>query len=227
MIPLRDENPSRIFPLVTLLLIAANTAAFIYQFSLGPAGQAFVFRFGAIPWEITHRAELPGLAPGFQTGWPSGITLVSSMFLHGGILHLAGNMLYLWIFGDNIEGLTGHVRFLFFYLICGLAAALTHILFEPNSTVPMIGASGAISGVLGAYLLRFPRARVHVLVILFLFIRIVRVPALVVLGFWFIIQVFNGIGSFGIQAKGGVAWFAHIGGFAVGMLMITLFNKKR
>jgi membrane associated rhomboid family serine protease len=227
VIPIRDENPSRTFPLVTVLLIAVNAGVFIYQATLGQAGQAWVYRFGAIPWEITHFAELPGLAPGLQTGWPNAVTLLSSMFLHGGVFHLAGNMLYLWIFGDNIEGLMGHLRFLFFYLICGLIAAMTYVLFQPNSEVPMIGASGAVSGVLGAYLLRFPGARVHMLVIFFWFIRVIRVPAVLVLGFWFIIQVFNGIGSVRLQEKGGVAWMAHVGGFAAGMLLIYMFSKKR
>jgi len=226
MLPLRDENPSQTIPFVTILLIAANIAVFIYQFTLGRAGQAFVFRFGAIPWEITHFAELPGLAPAFQTGWPNGVTLFTSMFLHGGVLHLAGNMLYLWIFGDNVESLTGHARFLLFYIVCGLAAAFTHILLEPASTVPMIGASGAISGVLGAYMIRFPRAHVHVLVFFIWLIRIVRMPALLVLGFWFVIQIFSGFGSLGMQEKGGTAWFAHIGGFAAGMVLIFLFQKR-
>ncbi|HEX9934415.1 MAG TPA: rhomboid family intramembrane serine protease, partial [bacterium] len=142
------------------------------------------------------------------------------------VLHLAGNMLYLWIFGDNVESLTGHARFLLFYIVCGLAAAFTHILLEPASTVPMIGASGAISGVLGAYMIRFPRAHVHVLVFFIWFIRIVRMPALLVLGFWFVIQIFSGFGSLGMQEKGGTAWFAHIGGFAAGMVLIFLFQKR-
>jgi membrane associated rhomboid family serine protease len=135
-------------------------------------------------------------------------------------------MLYLWIFGDNIEALMGHFRFLIFYVLCGVIAVVSHILTEPNSVVPMVGASGAISGVLGAYFVRFPRARVHVMIIFIFFIRVVRVSALFVLGFWFVIQVLNGFGSLGFQSGGGVAWFAHIGGFAAGMVLVLLFENK-
>jgi len=227
MIPIKDDNPSRIFPVVTILLIMANVAVFVFQWTLGKSAQAFIVRYGAIPWEISHFRELAHLDPALQTGWPSAATLFSSMFIHGGILHLVGNMLYLWIFGDNVEGLTGHVRFFFFYIVCGLAAALTHVALEPNSTIPMVGASGAISGVLGAYLVRFPGARVHVLIFLFWFIRVVRVPAVVVLGLWFVLQILNGLGSLGIRGGGGVAWFAHIGGFVAGILLLFFFEKRR
>jgi membrane associated rhomboid family serine protease len=227
VIPLKDDNPRRAFPIVTLLLIAVNTAVFVYQAALGRAAEAFVYRFGAIPWEITHVAELPDLPVSHVSPVPSPLTLVSSMFLHGGWLHLLGNMLYLWIFGDNVEALVGHLRFLVFYLLTGLCAALTHIFFEPNSPVPMIGASGAISGVLGAYMIYYPVARVYVLVFLFFFVRIVRVPALIVLGIWFLIQILNGFGTLGFQNTGGVAWFAHIGGFVFGILLILLFPKKK
>jgi hypothetical protein len=231
MIPLRDENPSRIFPLVTLLLIAANAAAFIYQITLGPAGQNFVVRFGAIPWEITHRAELPGLAPGLQTGWPSVVTLVSSMFLHGGILHLAGNMLYLWIFGDNVEDALGHVRYLVFYLASGLAAALLQAVLQPASGIPSVGASGAIAGVLGGYFVLYPRARVVTLVPLFFLFPLVEVPAGLYLLFWFLMQFWMGsadLASAGRHAEtGGVAWWAHVGGFVAGLLMILVFRPRR
>ncbi len=227
MIPFKDDNPSRVFPFVTIFLILANVAVFVFQWMLGKGAQAFFVRYGAIPWEIAHFRELTHLDPALQTGWPSAVTLFSSMFIHGGILHLVGNMLYLWIFGDNVEGLMGPVRFFFFYIFCGLAAALTHVALEPNSTIPMVGASGAISGVLGAYLVRFPGARIHVLIFLFWFIRVVRVPALVVLGLWFILQIFNGLGSLGSQGGGGVAWFAHIGGFVAGILLLFLFEKRR
>jgi membrane associated rhomboid family serine protease len=227
LIPIKDDNPSRSFPFITILLIAANAALFVYQFSLGPVGQTFVLRFGAIPWEITHLKELPGLPARSVAGIPTVLTLFTSMFLHGGILHLLGNMLYLWIFGDNIESLIGHFRFLTFYLLCGLTAALTYVVFDPNSHIPMIGASGAISGVLGAYMINFPSARVNVLVFLFFFIRIIKIPALIVLGFWFLIQVLNGFGSLGVRNAGGVAWFAHIGGFVAGILFILLYPKKK
>ena len=203
----------------------ANIAVYMYQWSLGPEAKAFVFRLGAIPWEIIHFQELPEIPPAYRSGFPNIVTLLTSMFLHGGLLHLAGNMLYLWIFGDNVEALMGHIRFFFFYICCGLIATLTHIVMEPNSTIPMVGASGAISGVLGAYFIRFPRAKVHVLIIFIFFIRVIRVSALFVLGFWFIIQVMNGFGYLGARG-GGVAWFAHIGGFVAGFILVTLFEKK-
>jgi membrane associated rhomboid family serine protease len=227
VIPLKDDNPSRSFPFMTLLLIAANVAVYAFQFLLGRNAQAFVVRFGAIPWDITHFRELPGLPPESVSGFPNILTLFTSMFLHGGILHLLGNMLYLWIFGDNVESLIGHFKYLVFYILCGLAAALTYVFVDPNSHVPMIGASGAISGVLGAYMVNFPSARVHVLVFFFIFIRIIRVPALIVLGLWFLVQVMNGFGALGVRNAGGVAWFAHVGGFAAGMLFIFLFPKKK
>jgi len=226
MIPIRDENATRIFPVVTVLLICTNVAVFIYQAVMGEAVQAFVYRFGMIPWEITHFQEFPGLDAAYRSGIPNLFTLFTSMFLHGGFGHLFGNMLYLWIFGDNVEALTGHGRFLVFYIGCGLAAAFCQILFNPQSNVPMIGASGAISGVLGAYFIRFPGARVHMLVWIFFFIRVFRVPAVLVLGFWFFMQITSGLGALGAQAGGGVAWFAHIGGFVAGLLLIFLFEKK-
>jgi len=227
LFPIKDENPSRVFPIVTLLLIATNVAVIVYQFTLGKAGQPFVYRFGAIPWEITHLRELPDLPGESVSAVPVLLTLFTSMFLHGGLIHLFGNMLYLWIFGDNIEALIGHFRFLAFYILCGLGACLTYVVFDSNSGIPMIGASGAISGVLGAYLVNYPGARVHVLVFFFFFIRIIRLPALIVLGFWFIIQVLNGLGALGGQSSGGVAWFAHIGGFIIGILLIWIFPKNR
>ncbi len=227
MFPIRDENPRHSFPFVTLLLAAANTAAFIYQVMLGPANEAFVVRFGAIPWEIIHGAEVPGLPQASLTGGPAVLTLLTSMFLHGGFMHLAGNMLYLWIFGDNVESLLGHFRFLVFYLLSGLGAAMSYVLVDPNSTVPMIGASGAISGVLGAYMIHFPKARVHVLVFLIWFIRVIRIPALVVLGFWFVLQLVNGVGALGTGQSGGVAWFAHVGGFVAGILLVLIFPKQK
>jgi membrane associated rhomboid family serine protease len=226
MIPIKDDNPTYSVPIITILLIIANIAIFVYQFTLGQEAQAFVYRLGAIPWEITHFREHPELPMNFRSQVPNILTIFTSMFLHGGILHLLGNMLYLWIFGDNIEALMGHGRFLLFYLICGVAATLTHIITDPDSVVPMIGASGAISGVLGAYFLRFPRAKVHVLIILFIFIRVVRVSALFVLGFWFVMQVLSGFGSLGFQGGGGVAWFAHIGGFVAGMVLVFILEKK-
>lgn len=224
MIPIKDDNPTTIFPLMTILLIAANVAVFIYQVTLGEAAQGFVYRFGAVPWEVTHFQEFPNFPGDYQSSIPGVLTIFTSMFLHGGPVHLLGNMLYLWIFGDNIEALVGHFRFLFFYLCCGLVASLGHVISDPQSTLPMVGASGAISGVLGAYFIRFPKARVHVLIIFILFIRVIRVPAIIVLGIWLVIQIMNGLGTLGFGG-GGVAWFAHIGGFIAGLILIFFFQK--
>lgn len=226
MIPIRDENRKKTFPLFVILILLINTAVFVYQWILGNQAEILLMKWGAIPWEIIHFKDLPYQKEAFKTGYPNGITIFTSMFIHGGLFHFLGNMLYLWIFGDNIEALTGHIRFFFFYLICGLAASVTHIAFDPNSTVPMVGASGAISGVLGAYLIRFPKAKIHVLFVLFIFIRVIRIPAVVVLGFWFVMQLASGWGALQAESAGGVAWFAHIGGFIAGMMLIFFFEKK-
>ena len=203
-LPLKDENPTSRVPVFTFLLIAANVAMFAYQV-LSPQGLGFhVFRMGAVPYELTHFTTLPDrLAPP--------LTLLTSMFVHGGLFHLLGNMLYLWIFGNNIEDYLGPVRFVLFYLFTGLGASVTHIVFHPNSTIPVVGASGAIAGILGAYLVLYPGARVLTLV----FIWIVPVPAAILLMLWFFGQLMN----FGLG--GGVAWFAHIGGFLIGILLIS------
>ena len=216
MIPLRDDNPTSSFPFVTLLLIAANALVFVFELTLNArAFDSFVLRAGAIPYEVTHLVDL---AP--RALVPVPLTLLSSLFVHGGVMHLLGNMLFLWIFGDNIEDTLGHTSFFFFYIFTGLAASATHIAFNPDSTIPMIGASGAIAGILGAYFLLFPRAHVQTLVIFFFIVRVIKVPALVFLGFWFVFQVLNSTGG-----ASGVAWGAHIGGFAAGagtMLLIRL-----
>ncbi len=210
-IPLRDENPTSRLPVLTVLLIAANVAVFLLQAAVPRGLELAAFRFGAVPYNITHFHSLPE-----ATGFPPLLTLLTSMFLHGSLFHLLGNMLYLWIFGNNIEDRLGPVRFILFYIVCGVAAALTHILVQPGSRVPMIGASGAIAGVLGAYWALFPRARVKTFVFLFFYIDIVPVPAGIVLGLWFLVQILN------IGMGGGVAWFAHIGGFLAGLLFIRL-----
>jgi len=217
--PLKDDNPTSTFPFVTVGLILANCLVFYHQLTLSlPAGQRFVFEWGAIPYQIIHGEILSGrgLVPPF-------VTLFSSMFLHGGFMHLIGNMLYLWIFGNNIEDTLGHFRFLTFYLLAGLSAALIQVLSDPQSTTPMIGASGAVAGVLGACLLLFPQARILTLMFIFFFIRMIRVPALVVLGFWFLMQLL-GVTS---GAETGVAFFAHIGGFVAGLVMIKVFQPRR
>jgi len=225
MIPIKDDNPTRSIPFVTILLILGNIAVFVYQYKLGNTVQAFIFKFGAIPWEITHFQEYAHSSWSYRSPIPNFLTLFSSMFIHGGILHILGNMLYLWIFGDNVEALVGHGRFLVFYILCGLVAALSHVMIDPNSTIPMVGASGAISGILGAYFIRFPRAKVHLLVIFFFIFRVIRVSALWVLGFWFLFQVLRGLTAMQVQG-GGVAWFAHIGGFLAGLILVFFFEKS-
>lgn len=215
MIPLKDDNPAKSFPLFTLLLIAVNISIFIYQISLGPTMEDFVMQMAVVPYEIMH---LTDIAP--ETAVPLPATLLTSMFIHGNLLHLGGNMLYLWIFGNNIEDAIGHINFIFFYFLCGLIATFTHILITPDSTVPLIGASGAVAGVLGAYLLLYPRAKVHTLFILIIFIKIIRIPAYILLTLWFILQILS-------SAEGGaVAWYAHIGGFIAGFLLVKPFSKK-
>ena len=221
MIPLRDNIPSYRTPVVTVGLIAANILVYVNQLMLPPqAAVQFISLYGLIPREISDGNLLaPHPVPLYAT-------VFTSMFVHGGLFHLGGNMLYLWIFGDNVEDRIGRLRFLVFYLLAGLAAAATQIWTDPASKIPMVGASGAISGVLGAYLFLFPHARVLTLITLGFFYRIVEVPALIVLGFWIIVQVLNGVGTLGVQV-GGVAWFAHIGGFVAGLGMIVLLSGGR
>ncbi len=222
MFPLRDDNPTGSIPAITIALIVINTLVFLYQVSLGPQdGQAFVFQFGAIPAVLVGTRSLPARLEVV----PPALSLLTSMFLHGGWMHLIGNMWYLWIFGDNIEEALGKLRYLIFYLVAGLLAAITHVLTNPGSTLPTIGASGAISGVLGAYLLLYPRARVLTLITLGWFIRMVYIPAGFVLGFWFLWQLLSGSLSGG-QDGGGVAFWAHIGGFVAGMLLVGLFKRR-
>ena len=215
-IPLRDENPTVRFPVVTVALIALNAAVFLFLAAVPNGLESASVRFGAVPFEVTRPGSLS-----VPAAVPPVLTLLTSMFLHGSLFHLLGNMLYLWIFGNNIEDRLGRVRFLLFYLVCGIAAALTHIAFQPASKVPMIGASGAIAGVLGAYAVVYPRARVKTLVFLIFYIDIVPIPAAVVLGLWFLLQVLN------VGMGGGVAWFAHIGGFLAGILLARLALGKR
>ena len=219
VIPLRDDNPSRTFPFATLLLIGANVAVFLYEISLAPrALERFVMSYGAIPAAIL--SDLRVLPDSSLFPW---MTLLTSMFLHGGIMHLVGNMLYLWIFGDNVEDRMGPVRFLTFYVVCGVAAALIQIFVRPDSTAPLVGASGAIAGILGAYALLFPGARVQTLIFLFIFVRIIEIPALLLLGVWFLMQLLSAPASQGA----GVAFFAHIGGFLTGMLLMAGFVRRR
>ena len=220
MIPLRDTIPTRTFPWVTIALIGANILVFLHQINLGgERGAAFVAIFGAVP------AQFTGAAPHAAPVLPPGLTIPTSMFLHGGVLHLLGNMVFLWIFGNNVEDATGHLRFLFFYLVCGAVAAAAHILTHPASTVPMVGASGAISGVLGAYFLLFPHARIVTLVWLGFFAQTVQIPAFVFLGFWFLVQSLSW--AVGGGEGGGVAFGAHVGGFIAGLLLLVPFKRRR
>lgn len=218
MIPLKVHNPARRLPVVTVGLMALNVLAFVYQIGLAPAEQAsLVQEMGLIPAEITTGADLGSRVP-----LPA--TFLTSMFLHAGLLHLLGNMLYLWVFGNNVEDATGHLGFIVFYIACGLVAAASQIAASPFSDVPMIGASGAIAGVLGAYMLLYPGSRVLTLVPIFIFIRLMYLPAVVVLGLWFLYQVLLSRAE-DSAGGGGVAFFAHIGGFVAGMLLIWIFRK--
>lgn len=220
--PLKDENPTQNKSYVTVGLIAVNCLIYLYTFPMSrKAFQIFLYKFGVIPFELVHLAEL---TPEFAV--PVLLTPFTSMFLHGGFFHLAGNMLFLWIFGNNIEDYLGPVKFIIFYLVAGLAAVFLFVLFGPNSKIPLVGASGAIAGVLGAYLVLYPRARIVTLMWLFYFIRIVKLPAKFMLGFWFFYQIFMSAASTG---GGGVAWLAHVGGFAFGYIWFrfVVSRKKR
>jgi membrane associated rhomboid family serine protease len=225
MIPLHDDNPADITPVVTVALIVACSLVFFYEASLPEqVAEAFIFQYGAIPSVVLgHPAAQRALAPE-TAALPAYLTILTSMFLHGGWMHLIGNMLYLWIFGNNIEDVMGHLRFVVFYLTCGIVAAFSHALTDPASVVPMVGASGAISGVLGAYLLLFPHAQVYVIIPMGVFSRGMYVPAGFVLGIWFLMQLLSGGMSLGREG-GGVAFFAHVGGFVAGMGLIGLFKR--
>ena len=220
MIPLHDDNPIEITPFLTVGLIVACVLAFLWQLSLGEAGQRAIYSFGVIPAVLFDSKQLP---PELDL-LPAELTVFTSMFLHGGWMHLIGNMLYLWIFGNNIEDAMGHGRFIAFYLLSGVGAALAQSLIDPTSVIPMIGASGAISGVLGAYLLLYPHARVLVAIPLGFIFYTLRLPALVVLGFWFVLQLINT--AFAAPGEGGVAFMAHAGGFVVGMALLPAFKRK-
>ena len=234
MFPYRDENPTEKPAIITVAIIAANALVFIFLQGAGAQGPLArsVCELGLIPGEILHSVK-PGsgiaLAPGvvcMVEAAPKYWTILTSMFTHGGWFHLIGNMLFLWVFGNNIEDATGHGKFLIFYLLCGVAAAATQTLISPHSLVPMVGASGAISGVLGAYLLLYPRVRVHTLIVLPIFITTVAIPAWVMLGYWALLQLIGGLGSLTQLEQGGVAFFAHVGGFVAGLLLVRLFASE-
>ncbi len=239
MFPLKDDVPTQSFPVVTVSLIVANVLVYLYEFALGfPADasraavlaaerayEAFIYEFGLIPCRLGDvcPTKLLTVLAGGPAPW---LTVFSSMFLHGGLFHVGGNMLYLWIFGNNVEDSMGRGRFVIFYLLCGLAAAAAQYVSNPRSAVPMIGASGAVSGALGAYLVLHPHARVWTLIIFGFFWRVVPIPAVIVLGFWIVVQVLNGLITFGSGEPGGVAFLAHVGGFAAGMALIFLFRQR-
>ena len=227
MLPLFDRNPTRKVPVVTIGLIAANLAVFIYMLFLSAAGRdIFIYRFSVVPWEVIHAAQLP--LGGLQRLFPFALyevpaksvyaTLLTSLFLHDGWLHILGNMLFLWIFGNNVEDVMGHVPFLAFYLFCGVFSTFAHVAVYPNSINPLLGASGAISGVLGAYLLLYPRAWVWTWVVIF----IVPIPAYVVIGFWVVLQLVQGLTSVA-TASVGTAFFAHLGGVVIGLIVTGIF----
>jgi len=215
MIPLKDLNPRRNFPIVTVAFIIINIVVFAIEMISGTTSENAILEFfdkwAFIPAQFLSDEMLA-----------ESITLITSMFLHGGVMHLVGNMWFLWVFGDNIEDKLGPVRYFFFYILCGILAAFAQVLFDFDSTIPMVGASGAIAGVLGAYLILFPKVPINTL-IFFIFRK--KISALFVLGFWFAMQFMSGIGSIGASAEGGTAFFAHIGGFLAGMGLIFLFRK--
>lgn len=211
MIPLRSSEPHYTRPTVTLVIIAVNVAVFLYELSIQASSGSyalnrFIMLHGIVPDRLSYAS------------------ILTSMFIHGGFLHIAGNMWFLWIFGRGVEDLVGHTKYLFLYFACGFAAAFLHILVNANSTVPTVGASGAIAGVMGAYLVKFPRAHIRTLVFIFIFITTVDIPAAFLLLYWFAIQFFSGVGSVGYSnaSSGDVAWFAHVGGFVAGMLLILM-----
>ncbi len=221
MVPLKDENPTRITPYVTYVFIAINIFVFLYQIGLGQEGLEGFFRtWAVVPANLS--ASFAGQASPLV--W---ITLITSQFMHGGLLHLGGNMLYLWVFGNNIEDKLGHVRYILFYLACGVLASLSQWFFSQMSTVPSLGASGAIAGVMGAYILRFPQARILTLIPILFFITTIRIPAIVFLGIWFVQQAFYGVASLSVQTdmgQGGIAYWAHAGGFVFGALLGPLLG---
>ena len=211
--PYKDDNPRVLFPFVTFGIIILNVLIFLGQFWISgndaDIGKSLVYMYGFVPAEFNH------------------LTIFTSMFMHGGFAHIIGNMWFLYIFGDNVESILGHIKYFMFYLACGIGAALAQFFVEPASQVPMIGASGAVAGVLGAYMIRFPKARVHVLAVIIIFITTFVVPAQIVLGLWFLMQLSGGLGSLGVDTTGGVAWFAHIGGFIIGVTSLKYFQNFR
>ena len=214
MIPIRDDNPIHITPIITYLLILVNILVFVFQMMLGSNNEAFVYQFALIPADVTSQVSLGAV-----------FDIFTSMFMHAGLAHIGGNMLYLWIFGDNVEDRLGSFKYLSFYIIGGVVASLTHIITNPNSQIPTVGASGAIAAVLGAYLVLYPSQKVLTLIPLGFWMRMTMLPASIVLGLWFVLQFFQGVVSLGMPDVGGVAFWAHIGGFVCGVVLGWLFKK--
>jgi membrane associated rhomboid family serine protease len=212
MIPLRDTQPSYSTPFVTVAIIIVNVLAFLYQVSLDPySSNWFIAHYAIVPDRLQYR------------------DMVTAMFLHGGWMHLIGNMWFLWIYGDNVEDVLGHTKYLVFYLLCGVAAAILHVMLNPYSRVPTLGASGAIAGVMGAYMVKFPHSRIITLVPILIFFTTMEIPAIFMLAYWFLIQIFSGVGSIGysnVSSGGGVAWFAHIGGFIAGVVLVYVMGTR-
>ncbi len=219
MIPLKDNIDHKEFPYVNIMLIVINIVVFAYEIGLGPDFVNFLNQYGVVPSKYFATTQIS-----FTRIFP----LFSSMFMHAGLLHLAGNMLFLFIFGDNVEDSMGHFRYFFFFILVGLLSNLAHIYTNPASTIPSLGASGAVSGIMGAYILLFPRAQVATLIFLIFFFFVVEIPAWGFLGLWFLLQMINGASSIGASSSSsGVAWFAHIGGFAAGVALVLFFSKRR
>ena len=223
MIPIGDDPPRRGWPWVMNLILLANIGVFLYQLSLGREMAPWIESMGLIPVEILSGRDIPPPDPG-----PVGITFLTSLFVHGSFFHIASNMLYLWVFGDNVEDALGHAGFAVFYLVCGIVAGITHVLMNMDSTLPSVGASGAIAGVLGAYLCWFPSARVRTLILFFPFITVTRIAAVLVIGLWFITQLLSGLASLEVETyqASGIAVWAHVGGFVCGVV-IALLNRPR
>jgi membrane associated rhomboid family serine protease len=233
LLPLGDDNTMRhITPVVTYTMVGINILVFLYQM----VDPGFTYAYSVIPYEITRGEDLVrpvllrgvGEIPQAPGPTPIYLTFLTAMFMHGGFMHIAGNMLYLWIFGDNVEDRMGHAKFVLFYLLCGVAASATHIFFDASSVIPSLGASGAIAGVLGAYLILFPHQRVRVLIPLGIFSQITELPAIIVIGFWALLQFLSGFGSIAHTTAtrgGGVAYMAHVGGFVAGLILVFFFRN--
>lgn len=236
MFPYKDENPTVITPLITIGIIALNVLAWVLVQGAGLSEAAMarsVCDLGLVPGELLGTAE-PGTSVPLSRSFacvvdpqPSYVTVLTSMFMHGSWFHIIGNMVFLWVFGNNIEDAMGHTRFIVFYLLCGAVAAGAQIAVQPDSAIPMVGASGAISGVLGGYLLLYPRVRVHTLVFIGFYASTIALPAYVMLGYWILLQVLGGLPALAGMRSGGVAFWAHIGGFVAGLLLIKLFAKSQ